>query len=356
MNIAVFWPNWIGDAVMATPAVRALQEHHAPARLVSVLKPYIAGVLQGSPWLEDPVFVDGRGSARQRWLAASIRLRRAKIDLAILFPNTFRSALVAWAGKCRVRIGYRRYGRSFLLTEALEPKRDARGRLQPSPIIDAYNRLAIRGGCPAPSYRMELFTTPEDEAAADTVWDKAGFSRRNLVVCFNPGAAFGSAKHWPTDSFAELAQKLVDERGLRVLVLCGPGERTLAADIVAKARRRAVYSLAEHPLSLGLTKACIRRAALLVTTDSGPRHFAAAFARPVVTLFGPTHIEWTETYHPQAVHLQRRVDCGPCQRRVCPFDHRCMNLLMPGEVLAAVDALMARSAATAAPVPLSAAG
>jgi heptosyltransferase II len=356
MNIAVFWPNWIGDAVMATPAVRALQQYHAPARIVSVLKPYIAGVLQGSPWLEDPIFLDTRGPARQRWLEASASLRRAKIDLAILFANTFRSALVAWAGKCRERIGYRRYGRSFLLTEALEPQRDAYGCLRPSPIIDAYNRLAAQAGCPRPSYRMELSTTGEDEAVADSVWNKAGFMKHDVVVCFNPGAAFGSAKYWPANSFVELAQRLVDERGYHVLILCGPSERSLAADIAARARRKAVYSLAEHPLSLGLSKACVRRAALLVTTDSGPRHFAAAFARPVVTLFGPTHIAWTETYYPRAVHLQRKVDCGPCQRRVCPFDHRCMNLLTPEKVLAAVDALMARSAPTVTPLPLSAAG
>jgi heptosyltransferase-2 len=101
-----------------------------------------------------------------------------------------------------------------------------------------------------------------------------------------------------------------------------------------------VYTLADQPLSLGLAKACVRRANLLVTTDSGPRHFAAAFDRPVVTLFGPTHIAWTETYHPRAVHLQKPVDCGPCQRRVCPLDHRCMKLLTPAEVFAAACGLL----------------
>jgi heptosyltransferase-2 len=79
---------------------------------------------------------------------------------------------------------------------------------------------------------------------------------------------------------------------------------------------------------------------LLVTTDSGPRHFAAAFDRPVVTLFGPTHIEWTETYHPRAVHLQKRVECGPCQLRVCPLDHRCMLQLTPDEVYSAAEGLL----------------
>src|SRR6202011_2472421 len=99
-----------------------------------------------------------------------------------------------------------------------------------------------------------------------------------------------------------------------------------------------VVSLADHELSIGLTKACVRRADLLITTDSGPRHFAAAFHRPVVTLFGPTHVAWTETYYPLALHLQKEVECGPCQRRVCPLGHhRCMRELTPAEVFAAVQ-------------------
>ena len=95
-----------------------------------------------------------------------------------------------------------------------------------------------------------------------------------------------------------------------------------------------------HALSLGLTKACVRRAALLVTTDSGPRHFAAAFDRPVVTLFGPTHIGWTETYHPRAVNLQKKLPCGPCQLRVCPLEHECMVRLTPEEVFTAAEGLL----------------
>src|SRR5207248_3352815 len=135
-------------------------------------------------------------------------------------------------------------------------------------------------------------------------------------------------------------------RGGGVLVLCGPGERDLARQIVARARRPGVTSLADVPLSLGLTKACVRRCALLVTTDSGPRHFAAAFDRPVVTLFGPTHIAWTETYFPKAVHLQKAVPCGPCQKRTCPLDHRCMTELTPDEVFTTAARLLDRSPPT----------
>ena len=343
MKIAVFLPNWIGDVVMATPALRALREHFRDAQLVGVMRPYVADVLRASPWLDGHIFLDKKGPWSSRWFAVSWKMRREAFDLAVLFPNSFHTALVAWLGGCRRLTGYRRYGRGWLLTTALEPVRDAMGRLKPSPAIDAFNLLAQAVGCPSPGYRMELFTTPEDEATADVVWHKAGLGHYSEVVCLSPGGAFGSAKHWSVEYFARLAQRLVDRRGSGVLVLCGPSEIEQANQIAQMAQRSAVHSLANvSTVSLGLTKACVRRADLLVATDSGPRHFAAAFDRPVVTLFGPTHIPWTETYFPKAVHKQKEVPCGPCQLRVCPLDHRCMKELTPEEVFAAADALLQR--------------
>jgi heptosyltransferase-2 len=341
MNLAVFLPNWIGDAVMATPALRALRQHFGDARIIGVLKPYVAGVLEGGDWFDEQLLHTG-GSWRQSVPAIAWQLRKRNIQLAVLFPNSFRSALVAWLGGCARRIGYIRYGRGPLLTDGLSPLRDGRGRLVPSPILDAYNLLAECVGCPMPSHRLELYTTPRDEAAASQVWEQMNLDGHAEVVCLNPGAAFGAAKHWPAEHFAVLARELADRRGCGVLVLCGPSERDMASRIVALARRPAVHSLGDYPLSLGLTKACVRRADLLVTTDSGPRHFAAAFDRPVVTLFGPTHIAWTETYHAKAVHLQKKVQCGPCQRRVCPLDHRCMEELTPAEVFATATDLLTR--------------
>jgi heptosyltransferase-2 len=342
MKIAVFCPNWVGDAVMATPAVRAIRQHFAGAHIVGVLKPYVAEVFEGAPWLDSQLFLDAHGPSSQRCLTVAARLRQEKVELAILFPNSFHSALAAWMGGCRRRIGYDRDLRQCMLTDSLEPVRDDRGRLKPSPIIHAYNLLAEAAGCPAPSLQLELFTTTRDEMAADGVWRRTGLGAHAEVICVNPGAAFGSAKHWPTDYFVRLAQDLVDRRGCGVLVLCGPAERDLARQISVQAGRPSVHSLADYPLSVGLTKACVRRAALLITTDSGPRHFAAAFDRPVVTLFGPTHIAWTETYHAKAIHLQKKVPCGPCQLRVCPLDHRCMKELDPDEVWAAAVELLDR--------------
>jgi heptosyltransferase-2 len=161
------------------------------------------------------------------------------------------------------------------------------------------------------------------------------------VVCLNTGGAFGPAKSWPAASFAALGRHLATEHHLSVLVLCGPAEREAAREIVRMANHPRVQSLADQPVTLGLSKACVRRAALLVTTDSGPRHFAAAFGTPVVTIFGPTHIAWTRTYHPRALHVMQPVPCGPCQRPVCPEGHhRCMRELTGEQVYRAVCRLV----------------
>jgi heptosyltransferase-2 len=340
MKIAIYLPGWVGDAVMATPCVRAMRNHFRTAQITAVVKPYVAGVFEGCDWFDRVLVVPTRN-----WdggvLAVAGHLRRGRYDLALLLSNSFRSALTAWLGGCRRRVGYARHGRSLLLTDAVPPVTDPKGRLVPSPILDAYNLLAEWLGCPAPGHRLWLSTTTTDEAAAERVWQLTGLEYFQEIVCLNPGAAFGSAKHWPVDHFAALARDLAVQRGSGILVLCGPGELDLCREIAARARHASVFALADYlapgrpdgpMLSLGLSKACVSRCDLLVTTDSGPRHFAAAFDRPVITLFGPTHIAWTETYHPRAVHLQKEVPCGPCQKRVCPLDHRCMTQLGHREV------------------------
>jgi heptosyltransferase-2 len=355
MNLALFLPNWVGDAVMATPAIRAVRERWPSSHITAIMRPYIADVFGGAPWFDDSVFLDPKGSLGQRWWPVASGLRKQRIDLAILFPNSFHSAFTAWLGRCRERIGYALHGRGSLLTKSPACESDARGTRIPSPILDAYNNLARAAGCVNVGRRMELFTTPDDESAADRVWETRGFDSGREVVCLNPGAAFGAAKHWPTASFARLARWLREERGCQVLVLCGPNERELARTIVEQAGKAGIASLADCEPSLGLTKACIRRSALLVTTDSGPRHFATAFGRPVVTLFGPTHIAWTETFHPLGVNLQKQVGCGPCQLRLCPLDHRCMTLLTAREVYQASEKLLNRTSASAtarAPWPI----
>lgn len=343
MKLAVFLPNWVGDVVMATPALRALRGHYPAATIYGVMRPYVAEVLAGTSLYNDTILNPGQGITRGVF-TLSRQLRAAQIDLAILFTNSFRTAFAAWTGGCKRRIGYQRDGRNVLLTDALVCITNSEGQYQPSPIIDAYNLLAERAGTPKPGYQMELATSAQDDAQADEVWRTFDMSSQRPVVALNPGAAFGAAKQWPVEHFAHLARQLVDRMDAQVLVLCGPKERDLAKEIVQISDRRAVHSLADATLSLGLTKAVVRRSDLLISTDSGPRHFAAAFGRPVVTLFGPTHIEWTETYYPRAIHLQHRLPCGPCQQRVCPLTgkdhHRCMIELTVDEVYASAEKLL----------------
>lgn len=337
MRLAVFSPNLIGDAVMATPAFRALRKGFPRAEICLVVKPGVAPTLEGAPWFDGRILFDPRaGDRRSRAWSAIRQLRARRVDVAVLLPNSIRSALVAWLGGARRRVGYDLGGRWPWLTDRLTPARDARGRRLPSPAIDGYLALVKRLGCPIDSVRTELFTTAADESAADRAWGRLGLPDGGPVVCLNTGGAYGPAKSWPPGSFATLARRLAVEAGVAVLVVCGPGERDAARAIVAGAGHRRVVSLADEPLGLGLTKACVRRSALMVTTDSGPRHFAGAFGVPVVSLFGPTHIAWTRTYHPRAIHLQKKVDCGPCQRPTCPLGHhRCMTELDPEAVFAA---------------------
>ena len=341
-TVALFLPNWVGDVVMATPAVRAVREHFPAATLVAVCKPYVADTLAGSPWFDATVLFDRSGPRHRRFWAVAGKLRQLRADTAVLFPNSFRAAALARVSGCGTVAGFARYGRDFLLSHRLYPVRDRHGRPTVVPVVDDYNRIVARLGVPDPGHRLELHTTQADEAAADGVWNRLGLRRYRTVVGLNPGGAFGAAKHWP--HFADLAKRLA-AKGAGVLVLGGPAEREISAGIIRDAAYPAVHSFDDTPLSLGLTKATIRRLGLLVTTDSGPRHFAAAFGVPVVTLYGPTHVGWTETRFAQSVHLQHRLPCGPCQQRDCPLGHhRCMTDLHPADVAAAADHLLRTTA------------
>src|SRR5437764_6093179 len=153
-TVALFLPNWIGDVVMATPAVRAVRAHFPSARLLAVCKPYVADTLAGAPWFDDTILYDHGGPADRRFLAVAARLRRERADAAVLFPNSLRAALLARLGGCRTVVGFARYFRDALLTTRLYPTRDARGRPKPTPVIDDYNRVVRLLGTPDPGPRM----------------------------------------------------------------------------------------------------------------------------------------------------------------------------------------------------------
>lgn len=339
MKIALFLPNWVGDLVMATPAMRAIRDHFADAEITAVMRPGVADVLSGLTLVDRKLFHDPRGSTpAQRGLLFAQQLRNEKFDIAVLLPNSWRSGWLAWISGAERRVGFDRNGRGWMLTDALQSK----SKKTPHPALNEYLRLAERLGCDVSSQSMELATTPHDELRLDRFWWKQPsvaqrYGSGHSYVCLNSGGAFGAAKHWPVEHFADLARRIAWKLERRVLVNCGPAERDIARRIVEEADHPAVVSLAEEDLSLGLTKAVVRRADLLVTTDSGPRHFAQPFDVPVITLFGPTHQAWSETANPLATHLQLPMACGPCQERVCPEQHhRCMRDLSVDTVFRAV--------------------
>jgi heptosyltransferase-2 len=342
MKIGIFLPNWLGDLVMATPMLRAIRRHFAqPARLVGVLRPNLSEVLAGTGWLDEQWYFDPRADQPElRHTSLIRRMRRERFEMAILLTNSLRTALVAWLGGAQQRIGYVRCGRGPLLTSKLYPRRQA-GRLVPQPMVDYYLALAAAIGCPPESPRLELSSTPAEDCLAERIWHELGLRSDGRLVTFNCSGAYGAAKLWPTEYFGQLARRVVDEMDHDVLIVCGSQERQIAQEIVGHARRSRVFSMAEQSLGLAASKACIRRGRLMVSTDSGPRHIAAAYGQPVITLFGPTLPTWIENPTVRAVNLQLDLPCTGCYQRVCPLGHhRCMRDLSVDAVAGEVAGLL----------------
>ncbi len=338
MRLGVFLPNWVGDVVMATPALRALRKVASEGQLIGVMRPYVAEVLGGNAWIDETIlYAKNASDAQLAWPAVRRRLREAKLDAVVLLTNSWRTAWMAYRSGAPERIGTAGDLRSPLLTvRVYAPRRGWRQATLPT--IVGYLQVAQAAGCAPESTTLELATTAADEAAADGVWQRLGLPRDRRVTVFNTGGAFGAARNWTAEHFAALARKVAKRRGMHVLINCGPAEREAARGIAAAARHPRVVSLAdESVLPMGLTKAAIRRSGLLVTTDSGPRFFGVAFGVPTVTLFGPTSTEFTKTYAPHETSVSLGLSCQPCMARTCPLGHhRCMRDLSVERVWTAV--------------------
>lgn len=342
MRLGIFLPNWVGDVVMATPAIRALRKLAGDGTLVGVMRPYVAEVLAGNEWFDERIVYAKKSDKPQlQWPAVRAQLRAARLDAVVLLTNSLRTGWMAYRSGAPQRIGTVGNLRSLLLTTKVRFPRQDDGE-PPMSTIDGYLHIAQAAGCRPEKPALELATTAADEAAADAVWRRLRLPADGRVAVFNTGGAFGAAKDWPADHFAELARRLVNKLGLRVLVNCGPAERGSARAIAAATRDDSVVSLADEPeLPIGLTKVLIRRSRLLVTTDSGPRFFGVAFGVPTITLFGPTSSELTRTAARHETRLSLELDCQPCMARVCPLKHhRCMQELSVDRVYAAIEAAL----------------
>jgi heptosyltransferase-2 len=360
-RILIVQPSWVGDVVMATPTLRAIRELYPAAHISYLARRYVKEMLTGLPWA-DRVLTYRTGKTRSKQgkgtfdLAA--RLRAGKFDLAILLPNSFKTALVCKMANIPRVFGYDRDGRGFLLTDRLLPVKD-KGKFVPAPMIHTYMSLARYLGSASRDIRMELFVTDPERNAAIEVMRRAGISEaldrpaaagRPPLVMLNPGAQYGAAKLWKPEYFAEIGDRFVTEHNATVLLSSSPREREIITAVRSHMRQPSV-DLSAAGMTLGSLKEIIRRCDLMITNDTGPRHIAAALDVPVVSIFGPTDPAWTEIYYPKERQIAVKVFCGPCQKKICPLDHRCMTLATPDLVwAAAMDLLGAKPSSMALPV------
>lgn len=342
MKIAVFLPNWLGDVAMATPVLRALRERFGKeAQIVGIMRPYLQEVLDGTDWLDDrwnllPHSID----YRECRIEVARRMRRTEFDLAVLLTNSISTAAIAWFGRAKCRIGYARYGRGPLLTDPIRPPHHG-CHVAEEPMVDYYLRIADRLGCTNLSQKLELVTTRQERRSAEAVWESLGLRTDGHVMLFNSSGAYGGTKLWPVEHFAALARRVVRELDHDVLVMCGPNEREISRTIVELSRCERVFSMADQPLGIGTAKACMERGRMMISTDSGPRHVAAALGKPIVALYGPMTPIWSLNPTQRAVHLYEPLDCIGCHKRVCPLGTlRCMNDLSVDRVFDTVVQLM----------------
>ena len=232
------------------------------------------------------------------------------------------------------------------------------GRYVPIPLVEYYADLAEAIGCDRPGDRLELFTTPNcDDAVRDRL-TSLGVADRHPLVVISPGARYGAAKCWSPERFAGVADRLIESENAAVLVTCGPGEELIARHIgsaVRSGRRGRMFVLDSPRLTLGELKSLVRRCDLLLCNDAGPRHLAKAFDVPVVTVFGPTHPQWTATSYGRERIVRIDVDCGPCQQRTCPLGQvQCMTGVTVAAVVEAAIELLAKRAPAATLEPVDA--
>jgi heptosyltransferase-2 len=212
----------------------------------------------------------------------------------------------------------------LLLTDRLAPQRDD-GKYKAVPVMEYYNRLAaVVGATDTPPLPL-LYTTPDEEARVDRLLVRENVSGDARTVVLNPGASFGTSKLWMPERFAQVADALHEQLGVEIFVSVGPGEEPIAEEVRRHVRRPAHFIINDPAVRLGGLKALVRRSVLLLTNDTGPRHLAIAFRVPVVTIFGATAQEWTDTGYESEAKISVLVDCGPCQKPVCPQDLRCLT-------------------------------
>jgi len=327
--------NWVGDAIMALPALRAVRKRFPDAEIAIVGRPYVADIYRDQEICNQLISYDPKGlhagfSGRER-LAA--KLREQKFDVALLLQNAFDAAWLAWRANIPERIGYARDGRGFLLTKAVPLPRHEE---IPAHEKFYYLELLRRAGW-LDSVQDEAFIclgVPEEKRRhAEEFLCKSGVRNGALRIAIGAGASYGSAKCWPPARFAEVANRLQSESDADVILFGTAAEASVSAAISAEMRRLPIdltgkTAIADLP-------ALLSQCHLFIGNDSGAMHVAAAVGLPVVAVFGSTDPLGTAPVTPRCSIVQQKPYCSPCFLRRCPTDHRCMTAITADMVEAA---------------------
>ena len=329
-KILVRSTNWIGDAVMTTPALGAIRAAFPSSEIVLAANPVISELMTPHPFCDRVIVYDKGGVHRGAsgslgvWPAHC----RERFDLAILFQNAIEAAIMAKLAGIKMRAGYNTDARGILLTHGIRVTKEAR-RLHHT---QYYLNMLADLGIP-PAGKSFAFSVPMKKSAGRKVcWV------RGRWVAINPGAAYGSAKRWYPERFGQVADALASEFGYGSVLVGGRGEAGIGSEIESQMRSKPVNLIGAT--SVRQLTSLLASVDLVITNDSGPMHVAAAFDRPIVALFGPTDHSTTSPLCSRFLLVRKETECAPCLKRQCPTDHRCMAGISVEDVLDAVKTLL----------------
>ena len=315
-KILIRGPNWVGDSILAIPAMKAVRTRYPDAEITLLVRPWVAGIFKAAPFI-DHLWSEPRPSGIREWIRVTSSIRERRFDLALLFPNSFESAVMIFLGRVPQRIGYATDGRRWLLTNSLKPVSGKRHQV--------YYYLALASALSAevnpPSISIEA--NAEERAHAARLLASEGIAPGRGYLVLNPGAAYGSAKRWNEEGFADAGDTLATEVNLDVAIIGSETERSIAENIQKRMRNR--VAILSGRTSLETLIGVMAGASLVLTNDSGPMHIAAALGIPTVAVFGSTDDVVTGPWGPKARVVREPVECSPCLLRECPIDHRCMT-------------------------------
>src|SRR5881296_798672 len=320
-RILVRGTNWIGDAVLTTPALMAIRKGFPLAKIALLAKPAIAELLHHHPAVDEIVLYRDPGphAGLGGKLTLARLLRSGRYDLAILLQNAFEAAAITALAGIPNRYGYATDGRWFLLTHRVPLTPKIRRKQQAHYYLELLRPLGI----PVEPEPPMLQTTPGEDAEAIEHLRAFGVDPKKVLIGLNPGSVYGTAKRWLPERFVEVADRVAAEHGGVVLIFGGHGEEELGAALASLMAAPTV--VLSGRTTVRRLMALIKQCRLFMTNDTGPMHIATAFGVPTVAIFGPTDPLTTSPFGSGHELVRHPVDCSPCLLRECPIDHRCMQ-------------------------------